>query len=178
MRVEGILETQLYVDDANGVARLRAFELGSAAERQRELLRGSAAERCYDAAFAAYERERAARAQLLAQAARMSLAQELEAFRKANAALLARDGEAQRVAKPDAVTKGIPTLAEGTYRAPSAQVAARFAAAGRWELAWLRERWLGIADMEAAWRDRAIQKQIALRRENWPQSAFGETAAC
>src|SRR5690606_2280381 len=45
MRVEGILETQLYVDDANGVARLGAFELGSAAERQRELLRGSAAER-------------------------------------------------------------------------------------------------------------------------------------
>lgn len=103
----------------------------------------------------------------------MNLRKRLDAYRDANAADLARDGATQRLGRADATHSAIPTLAKDVRRAASAQVAARFAYAGRWEPAWLGQRWLGLADMERSWRDKAVKRQIALRRQNWSDSAFG-----
>lgn len=77
----------------------------------------------------------------------------------------------QHVAAPTPITQGIPTLEQGSFRAATPMIEARFTFAGRWTDAGGGQTWLGIGDMQAVWTDERIMRQIRSKRDFWEGSA-------
>jgi hypothetical protein len=78
----------------------------------------------------------------------------------------------QRLGPPVSAKKGLPTLRKNVYRPVSPMLEPRFRMAGTWDNAGVGHTWLGPVEMEKSWSAARVRKQIAIRRDHWPNSVL------